>query len=177
MPCHLFLTGDVQVGKSTLIRRFLQDLSIPIGGFRTISGPSTDNSFPLHLVSASQDDPIISSRNCVAVRHGYGCPNGCTVYPEVFDSLGCMYLREAKKYPLILMDELGFFEKDALLFQDAVFSLLNGSVPILGVVRDRRAPFLDSVRSHPNVTIIRVTLENRDLLYPTIFSELKKKVT
>ncbi len=36
---HLFLTGEVRVGKSTIVQQVLQEYRGTVGGFRTILGP------------------------------------------------------------------------------------------------------------------------------------------
>ena len=36
MTEHLFLTGEIQIGKSTLLRRFLAEKKQRIAGFRTV---------------------------------------------------------------------------------------------------------------------------------------------
>lgn len=64
----------------------------------------------------------------------------------------------------MLMDELGFMENEAELFQEAVIETLKSGVPVLGVVKKKSSPFLDRVRALAGVRIIEVTEENRDSL-------------
>ncbi len=64
--------------------------------------------------------------------------------------------------PIILMDELGFFEKDALEFKEQVHRTLDSHHKVLGVLKERRNDFLNSVASRNDAKVIRVTLENRD---------------
>lgn len=154
MTEHLFLTGQPQVGKSTLLRRYLAEKNCRIGGFRTIWGDSTHTA--LHLLPASGG--VCCTENCIAVRAG----ETLAARSEVFDRLGPALLRVP--CDLLVMDELGFLEKDAFGFQKAVLSALDGHVPVLGVIKPRRTPFLDAVRSHAYVRIIEVNEENRDLL-------------
>ena len=35
-------------------------------------------------------------------------------------------------------------------------------MPVLGVVKPERNPFLDAVRAHPRTAVLEVTAENRD---------------
>ena len=51
---HIFLTGDVQVGKSTIIRKTLLALQLQaIGGFRSISVPDLpDGAMSVYLIPA-----------------------------------------------------------------------------------------------------------------------------
>ena len=51
--------------------------------------------------------------------------------------------------------------------------LLN-HVPILGVVQKKAdTPLAAAIRSHPNVRLIEVSEENRDVLLPEILSALR----
>jgi len=90
------------------------------------------------------------------------------VYPEVFDEDGAAILLDAAgSSPApkrIIMDELGFMESDARAFQNAVISVLGGSIPILGVLRLDSTPFLESVKAHGNVNVTTVDTANRDKL-------------
>ena len=55
---HVFLTGPVQIGKSTLIAAALEQLRPErLGGFRTISAkPEADGSRPVYLHPAAAQD-------------------------------------------------------------------------------------------------------------------------
>jgi len=170
MQSHIFLTGDIQVGKSTIIRKVIHELGISPGGFRTSWGDLLpDGSADLFLLGMDE----VSSSDRIAARR-FGSGRGITAFPEIFDKVGSRLIAEASSSPLIIMDELGFIEKDAATFRHAVLSSLNGSVPILGVVRNMQTPFLDSVRSHPNVKVIIVTKENREELFEQVLEVCKK---
>jgi nucleoside-triphosphatase THEP1 len=62
------------------------------------------------------------------------------------------------------MDELGFMELGAPVFRAAVLRALDGEVPVIGVIRLERNPFLDAVRNHPKVAVTEVNESNRDAL-------------
>jgi nucleoside-triphosphatase THEP1 len=68
------------------------------------------------------------------------------------------------------MDELGTMEADSPLFISAVLAKLDGTAPILGVVKKREHPFLDAVKNHRNVEVITVDEHNRDGI-PALLTE------
>ena len=71
---------------------------------------------PLTAVSAKAKIPVIKN--------------------EIFDFAGEEYLEKIKDdTKLIIMDELGFLEKDAAIFEKAVIKRLKGDIPILGVIK------------------------------------------
>ena len=68
---HVFLTGPVQIGKSTLIAAALEQLRPErLGGFRTVSAkPEADGSRPVYLHPAAAQDLLCEVYNRVGIRH------------------------------------------------------------------------------------------------------------
>ena len=161
---NIFLTGEVGVGKSTIIQNALS-LMPPLvcGGFRTVSAtPISEGAlFDVFIEKAWEKTPH-DKVHLVGSRLG----NGRFIsYPETFDSVGAAFLLTSPPdASLILMDELGVMESDAALFRNAVLNLLNGSLPILGVIKPKHSAFLEAIRSHERSEVLEVTHENRDLL-------------
>ena len=170
---NIFLTGDVQVGKSTVIRRTVELLGLPVGGFCSGFGPDRGESERWLYLWDAGGPPVYQQTNGV-VRFVQRQPQ---VFPERFDTLGCGALRRARQtgVGLILMDECGRFEGTAAQFQRDIFAALEGPTPVLGVVRQGFGGWLDTLRAHPRVHLVTVTQENRTqlpgelalLLYPS----------
>ena len=162
---HVFLTGDIQVGKTTLINKVLNELpKCRLGGFRTVTKadiPGTAGS--VYIVRANASCSAGASRtggagersgdenhawilrgdeNHAGIlcgdenRVGIRCGNpGPKAFPEVFDSFGVSILADAEDCDLILMDEIGKMERKALIFTGRVLELLDKDVPVFGVLR------------------------------------------
>ena len=162
MSKHIFLTGDVQAGKSTVVEKVLAQLNVAIGGFRSGSGPERHQEGRWLYLWDAAGDPSYDEAHQVA----YITAQERRTLPARFDELGCAALRRAKESGagLILMDECGFLERDAHEFQSEILQTLDGDIPVFGVVRLRSNGWTDSIRNHPNVTLITVTKENRDSL-------------
>lgn len=165
MAKHLFLTGDKQVGKSTLIRRLLEHETRKIGGFYTVK---TELVFPgcssVHLLQiGAGEEP---SKENVLFR--CDAPTNEAVAAR-FNRLGCAAIEASRDAELIVMDELGPKEAQAKEFQTAVIRLLNGKVPILGVLQKADDPFLKIVDEHPQVVMVEVTRKNRKNLAKTLY--------
>jgi len=158
-PQHIVLWGQRGVGKSTLARRLLEDWTGPVRGFVTRSSPPDADGFrSIYLYAANDPTPVEHTRN----RVGRTNRTEHTMWPEVFDGLGVELLR-AQPGSLILMDELGFLEQDAAAFRRAVLRCLDGSIPVLAVIKHKtHIPFLQEIRKHPRVQLYQVTEENRD---------------
>ena len=157
---HIFLTGAVGVGKSTVIDRCVALLGVIPGGFRTYFGEDRYSvCHSLYMCEAGQKRRYDEGSAVAFFQSGQP--------PKLdrprFESFGLHCLQNTA-VPLLLMDECGRLEQEATLFQRRVLELLDGDTPILGVVRQDAAGWLDSIRQHPQVTVLTVTPQNRDAL-------------
>ena len=151
MTGHLFLTGPKGVGKSTLIRSLLAEESGSLGGFFTVKHEGG-----VYLLPAAQERAFTSEN--LLFRCGQGGD------PRRFDDLGCAALADTAGCRLLVMDELGPHEAEAARFQAAVFRTLDGDIPIIGVLQQAESEFLDRIARHPQVTVLTVSVANRDAL-------------
>ncbi len=164
---HILLTGEMGVGKSFLIKRLQAHLTCLVNGFFTIKMPPDEAGLSaVYMRSASNGASDLltqtdSKENQIGLCNSKGM---IACYPNVFDNFGCKCLEESNN-GIWLMDELGFMESEALKFQASVLSILNGSTPVLAVVKKRSNPFLEAVLAHPNTVLYEVTVANRDALY------------
>ena len=163
---HIFLTGEIQVGKSTLINRWLAvHPELGTGGFRTLAGPTAeDGSDSVHIVPAA-DDPAFTEENRVLLRNRRLAQRVRHRFPHTFNTVGVSLLTGTRDCDVILMDEIGIQEDDAEQFQQAVLDCLDGDVPVLGVVRSLPGILTDAVRSHPKVRVVEVTPDNRSQVF------------
>ena len=174
---HIFLTGDVQVGKSTIIRKTLLALQLQaIGGFRSISVPDLpDGAMSVYLIPAGDEHPMMGDWNRVGIRKG--CGRGIEKIPEAFERAGVQALVDAENMPLILMDEVGRMESAAARFSERILALLDGSAPILGVVQKiADTKLTNAIRTHPNVHVLTVTKENREELAGEVLRLVSKEL-
>ncbi len=171
MARHIFLTGDIQVGKSTLIRRELANRAeIRLGGFRTVTrfGDTEGAIGGLYMIPGSSPfdgyESCCNDANRVGTRFPGRKPQ---VIPGAFDRIGPEMTRP-RGADLLLMDELGRMEQQSEAFCAAVLDALNRRTPILGVVQPRAVQLYEAIKGHPEVTLLTVTPENRDALLPQV---------
>ena len=163
----IFLTGERDVGKTTIITKFLKETKLNVGGFNTvIGGLSLDEECDYVYIIPYGEELDVNQSKPVASR-AINVHN-ITTFPEIFDTEGKRILSESKDTELIIMDELGFMESEALEFQQEVLSFLDSNLPVLGVIKPKKNVFLDSVRDHDAVEIIEVTEDNRNEICSTL---------
>lgn len=155
---HLFFTGGVGCGKSTLVDKILAGYRGNIGGFRTGFGPDRESPDRLLYLWCAGGPPRFDNHHGV-VRWTGGSPSPL---PGQFDALGAASLEGT--FDLLVMDECGRLERDALRFQAAALTRLDGDVPVLGVVRQGFPGWTAQIAAHPKVKLVEVTTENRDRL-------------
>lgn len=162
-PRHVFLTGERQVGKSTLLRRLIAEKELECAGFETrLFAPDGDRrGFTLHGLI---DMPPFENDCICCVRIGER--RSVPVLP-VFEENGVSILKRSLESlaPLILMDELGRLERDAESFIAHVFSCLNSAKRCIGVLQKCNAPHIERIAAREDVRVITVTQENRDALF------------
>lgn len=169
---HILLCGEHQVGKSTLIRRLLQENRLPVYGFMTRM-ERTEPPYPVYIHPAGEpmENRVYGRENLVGT-----CDSRCReLHPEVFNGLGTRLIREARPGGILVMDELGFMEAGAEAFTRAVLEALEGDIPVIAAVKHRfDVPFLNAVRAMPKAKRYTVTPESREALYEELLPLLRQ---
>jgi nucleoside-triphosphatase len=159
---NIFLTGEIQIGKSTVIKKTLAILAMNYGGFRTTFGADRANPSRCLYIHEASAPPEFDAEHVVVRFRENGPP---VSLPERFDALGAEYIAHARAHtPLIVMDECGSLERNAVHFQQEILSALDGGKPVLGVVKKDAVGWTDRIRNHPKVMLLTVNEDNRDAL-------------
>lgn len=157
---NVFLTGKPHTGKSIVIDAVVRELALNPGGFRTVRSKKACGSFSVHILDAAEP-ALLDEGNRVALCDSQKYAAGFIAFPNIFDTAGVQLLSYAKKSGLIIMDELGFMETDAILFQKAVMESLGNDIPVLGVIKKADSDFLSEIRKRADVKVIDLDLCNR----------------
>lgn len=167
---HLFLTGDKQVGKSTLLRRLIEARHLDCSGFETqaffLNGER--RGFTLHGrvdMPPYRNDCIC----CARIEEKRAVP----VLP-VFEENGVLILKRslASPAPFLLMDELGRLEREASGFIAQVEACLDADKRVLGVLQKCSSAHVARIAQRADVTVLTVTPENHDELLEWLYRKL-----
>jgi nucleoside-triphosphatase len=158
---NVLVTGRPGVGKTTLIQRVLEALTIDAGGFYTHEIRDGGRRVGFAITDLRGASGVLAH---VDHRGGYRVGK-YGVNREDLERIGVPAIREAiHGARLVVMDEIGRMELCSEAFRDAVTEALGSAVPVLGTIQDRRNAFLDAVRARADVEIVRVDESNRDRL-------------
>lgn len=155
---HVLLTGEIGAGKSTVLRRTLALLDVRAGGIETYS-PEPRGVLPKRLFLRAYGSEETGAYLCTlpqgdrgAVLHGFN------------ETASVLLAQAQKSAELIVIDEIGRLEREALAYHEALRACLDGSRPVLGVIRRHKADWADWIRAREDVLLLEVTEENRSAL-------------
>jgi nucleoside-triphosphatase len=157
----LLLTGRPGVGKTTCLRRALELVRRPAGGFLTEEVRQRNVRVGFALRTLDGHRAILADvRRSGSPRVGkYG------VDVEALDRVGVPAIRAAvAAVHLVVIDEIGKMEAASPAFRAAVEEALRSPAPVLGTIMAAAQPWADAIKADPAVTLVPVTRANRDVL-------------
>lgn len=169
------VTGDINIGKSTLINQVIDQLDLEINGFRTL--PYYIDKKRVGFYIEDIHDSVKNSKDrqkeqMIGEIIGY---KKVKPFNRTFNSLGVEILQESlKKDGIVLMDELGIIESKALPFQQMVMQCLNSDKLVICSIRDEQSQFLDAVRNHDESILYSIDDKNRDGMYESVVEMISR---
>ncbi|REE89035.1 nucleoside-triphosphatase [Paenibacillus taihuensis] len=170
----ILITGKPRMGKSTLIKKLVQEIgSDRCGGFYTDEMRNEHNRIGFNCVSVQGDSVGIAHVESTSpIRVGrYG------VEAELFERFAGAVLEEAAStQEIILIDEIGFMQMHASTFAPRVQSILTSlatSKLVIGTVPLDSHPDIDPIKQLAGVRIIHLDESNRDAIFGALINEIK----
>lgn len=158
---NILLTGQPGVGKTTLIMRILEKLSLEAKGFFTeeIREKGIRKGFKIRTLDGEEGVLAhVDSRSSKRVGK-YG------VNVEEFEQIGVRALEEAlEQESPVVIDEIGKMELYSERFREILLKVLDRSPLVIATIGQQRDSFIEQVRSRPDVAVLVVTPENRESL-------------
>lgn len=158
---NIFITGQKRSGKTTIILNYLKKYKLEnLAGFMVARKLKDNKPVSFHLISPadyinSERVPALNPDNCFALR-ARPADYRWQVKSEVFNNLGVRLLKAGDKNSLVIMDELGRFERNSWEFQTQVFKTLLSERQVLGVLKAESNPFLDKIRGRTDTDIFHL---------------------
>ena len=162
---HILLCGRRRSGRSTLIHTLLQNVTVPVFGYETITmGTRPDGWHEIYLFPYGTENPQKREENHVADCN----TKERVICTAIFDTLGVQLLC-ASIQGILVMDEIGFMESGAENFCRTILKRLDGDAPVLAAVRTGMdTPFLRQVMQHKKAHCIEMR--------PELFKETEQQL-
>lgn len=166
----VLLTGHPGCGKTTLIRRVVNELGQGAGGFYTEEIRERRERVGFKIVTLNGEEGVFAHVNFKTQQRlgKYGLDL------STLETIGIEAVREAlRRRQLTVIDEIGPMEIRSAIFRDVVTEALNSRAPLLGTITARPFPFTNAIKKRRGVTLTEVRGDNREQLV----SELSEHFT
>jgi nucleoside-triphosphatase len=169
-PKNLLLTGPPGCGKTTVIRRALEQLGGQrLAGFYTREIRQGGQRVGFEILGLSGGKGVLAhvdspGRPRVG-RYGVNLT-------EFEDVVRLELQKPCGEVDLFVIDEIGKMECFSGLFMDATERVLDGPSPVLATVAAKGSGFIGDVKNRPDVEILLVSAANRDGLPDIIVRRL-----
>lgn len=154
---NVFLTGAIKCGKSTLVNKILGKLNVSYSGYRTLPYFINDLHQGFYIESCIENENICKP---ISVKI-----EGYRMIPiiETFEIIGVDILKRSiddLSSRFILLDEIGFLEKEAYEFKKKIKKCLDSQKFVIGVLRKMENEFFDHIKNRKDTLIMDI--ENID---------------
>jgi nucleoside-triphosphatase len=160
----VLLTGRPGSGKTTLIKRVVNNLPQRAGGFYTEEIRERGRRVGFRIITLDGEEAVFAhvDFSTAAGRDRLG-RYGLDL--SALERIAVGAVRQAlQARRLVIIDEIGPMEIRSATFRQAVNEALDSELPVLATIFARFLPFTDAIKSRPDVTLIEVRPDNRERL-------------
>jgi nucleoside-triphosphatase THEP1 len=170
---NIFITGFPGVGKTTVIRKVIDQLpsGISCDGFFTGEIRVSGTRVGFEICSLDGRKGVLAHKD-LRTRHRVG-KYGVDV--AGFESL-VLPLLSSRGVQLYVIDEIGSMECFSRQFCHKVITLLDSDIPVFGSIALKGRGFIQDVKSRTDVEIIEVTRSNRNDLVVSLTKKIQDRL-
>jgi len=157
---NIFLTGPPSSGKTTVIRKVIEQIGGNATGFYTQEIKKHGRRVGFMMKTLDGKEGLLGHEDVTSAYHirRYG------VSIENIEHIAVPAITPQAEDMIIVIDEIGKMECFSAQFCDAALNALNAPNRVVGTIAVGGTDFIRSVKARNDVTIYEVTLHNRDQL-------------
>jgi nucleoside-triphosphatase len=170
MNKNIFLTGPPGIGKTSIIKRLIKDLTpLIVRGFYKEEIIENNVCKGFRIVTFELHDQILGHLY-IEGPHRVG---GFGVNIEGFENLVLPQLKITQYVDLFIIDELGQMECLSRKFCEQVKQIINSPVPLIATLAGSEIQNMFRLKSRKDVSLLRVTHRNKNNLWKNVLLELE----
>ena len=172
-PKNILITGLPGSGKTTLIEKIVAQLDVPMAGFITREIRERGNRVGFSIDTLDGRSGVLAHVDFKSrFRVGrYG------VRIETIEKIAVPSLKASSNDVLIVIDEIGKMECLSEVFRKAVLEVLDSANPVLATIAMKGDPFIQSLKSREDVSVIELNQANRDMLASSLIDSIHRMAT
>lgn len=164
---HVLITGKPRIGKTTLIKRIIDECGSACGGFYTEEIAKDGERVGFMIRTTEKKEAILAEKGLNSPfrlgKYGINCQN--------LDKIGVAAVEEAlRNKEVIVIDEIGKMELFSQSFKDVVMKALDSGKRVAGVIHPAEWSFLNAIRKRRDVQLLEVDGMNNGLIWEKIKS-------
>ena len=167
---NILITGPPRCGKSTVIEGMIKGMPRPVTGFFTAEIKEQGKRVGFSLTTVDGREGILAHQSLEGtLRVGKYVIN-----PKDMEEIAVPSMIPSSEKEIIVIDEIGKIECLSSLFREALMRALGAPNRVIGSIAEKGDRFMEAIKTRNDVTVIRVTPENRGLLANKLLNFIKK---
>jgi nucleoside-triphosphatase len=168
---NILICGPPGVGKTTLIKKILENINLRAGGFYTEEIKENNRRVGFKIISLDNQKGILAHISVKGMKRvgRYGV----NIYD--LENIGVKSLSQAlRDDDLIIIDEIGKMEIFSDKFKEKVLDCLNSEKFVLATIGIGGDKFISKIKERKDIVLFTINIENRDRLIDRISSLILK---
>ena len=168
---NILICGPPGVGKTTLIKKILENINLRAGGFYTEEIRENNRRVGFKIISLDNQEGILAH---ISIKNSRRVGRyGVNIYD--LENIGVKSLSQAlRDDDLIIVDEIGKMETFSDKFKDKVLDCLNSEKFVLATIGIGGDKFISKIKERKDIVLFTINIENRDRLIDRISSLILK---
>ena len=164
---NIFLTGAPSSGKTTVIKKIIENLDHPANGFYTEEERVDGKRVGFLMKTLDGRKGYLAHQDIKSDFHirRYG------VSMENIEGIAVPSITPVKNN-IIILDEIGKMECFSVAFKQAALSALDAPNGVIGTITFGGDSFIEGVKKREDIEISEVTMANRDILPDLILRKI-----